>query len=123
GRKLGMAFQITDDALDYDAGNTALGKNIGDDLAEGKTTLPLITAIHRAPAAQADTIARAIDAGDHTQLSAINKIIESTQAMQYTCRHAQDEASAAVASLDALSDSNCKSALAQLADFSVQRSF
>lgn len=123
GRHLGIAFQVTDDALDYGKGDDSYGKNLGDDLAEGKTTLPLICALARLSADEAAPLKQAIRDGDVDALGLIMKSIESTDAMAYTCRRAEEEAAKAIASLDAFEDSEAKSALASLAEFAVQRRY
>jgi len=123
GRHLGIAFQVIDDALDYGQGDDSYGKNLGDDLAEGKTTLPLIAALTRLSADQAEPLKQAIRDGDVGSLDLIMKSIESTQAMSYTCRRAEEEAAKAIASLDAFEDSAAKTALISLAEFAVQRRY
>lgn len=123
GRHLGIAFQVTDDALDYGQGDDSYGKNLGDDLAEGKTTLPLICAIARLSDADAVPLKQAIRDGDVDALDLIMKSIESTDAMAYTCRRAEEEATKAVASLEKFEDSEAKSALISLAEFAVQRRY
>ncbi|MGB1580357.1 MAG: polyprenyl synthetase family protein [Nevskiales bacterium] len=121
GLHLGLAFQIIDDALDYSASVDELGKNIGDDLAEGKTTLPLIHVINTGTAAQRDLVSNAIREGDLGKLDQIQAAIESTNAIAYTSARAEDEANAAIAALDLLPESPHKQALAELARFAVAR--
>ena len=123
GCHLGIAFQIMDDALDYDATDNAFGKNVGDDLAEGKATLPLIWALSQATDDDASALRRAIEDGDCGQLEAVRSAIESTRAMTYTLARAEDEAAKARAALDQIPDSPYKRALLELADFAVRRSF
>lgn len=123
GHHLGIAFQVVDDALDYGTDSAVLGKNIGDDLAEGKTTLPLIRAMQKGTPEQVNNIRAAIQSGGAEHLDCVNKVIESTQAMAYTFARADTEAQAAVAALDVMPDSQYKVALTQLAEFSVRRSF
>jgi octaprenyl-diphosphate synthase len=123
GRHLGTAFQLVDDALDYSASNEQLGKNIGDDLAEGKPTLPLIQAMREASPDGAQRIRHAIEQGGAGQIEAILKIIESTDAIAYTVRLARREAESAKQALDRLPPSQFREALARLADFSVSRSY
>ena len=121
GKHLGTAFQLIDDALDYRADREELGKNLGDDLAEGKPTLPLIYALqHGSPTEQA-TIRRSIEAGDIAQLDAITAAIESTGGLAYTARLARREATLAIEALAELPDSAYKQALCELADFAVDR--
>ncbi len=90
GLNLGFAFQIADDVLDYVSDSDTLGKNIGDDLAEGKATLPLIYAIERAPAAQAASLKRAIETGGLDSLDNIISAIRDTGADR-TCAHTRAE--------------------------------
>lgn len=123
GRHLGIAFQVTDDALDYGQGDHSYGKNLGDDLAEGKATLPLICALSRLSDAEGAPLRQAIRDGDITALDSIMKSIESTDAMSYTYRRAEGEAAKAVASLDVFETSDAKSALVSLADFAVRRRY
>ncbi len=123
GRHLGTAFQLVDDALDYSADSNETGKNLGDDLAEGKPTLPLIRAMQCGTPAQRSLIRKAIEHGGRDELSAIRAAIESTGALEYTLALAQTEASLAENALDALPDSEFKDALAALAGFSVRRRF
>jgi octaprenyl-diphosphate synthase len=121
GRHLGTAFQLVDDALDYTASADELGKNIGDDLAEGKATLPLIYAMSVAPAAEGKIIRDAILEGGLEHLEHITRIIESTGALQYTANKAQVAADKAIDSLANLPDSNFKQALIDIVEFAVQR--
>src|SRR5699024_10059207 len=116
-----VAFQIIDDALDYGHGGEQADKNIGDDLAEGKTTLPVIHALQKSDAQAAAPIRQAIIDGDANQLELIIKAIENTRAMQYTLQRADQAAEAAIASLDCLPNSPAKTALADLAKFAVAR--
>jgi len=121
GRHLGTAFQLVDDALDYRASADELGKNIGDDLAEGKATLPLIYALQNASDEDSKIIRAAILEGGLDQLDHITRIIESTGALQYTADKAQEAADKAIASLAGVPDSEFKQALINIAEFSVQR--
>src|SRR5690625_1063626 len=123
GRRLGVAFQLIDDSLDYGRGDSQYGKNAGDDLAEGKTTLPLICAMQRLSTADAQPLRDAIREGDATHLGSIQKAIESTQAMAYTCGRADAAASDAIGCLDGLEASSSRDALAALAEFSVARRY
>lgn len=122
GKRLGISFQVTDDALDYRATTDEWGKNLGDDLAEGKATLPLIQAMACANDEDAAFLRKTVVNGDLSQLPAVQKAIESTQALEYTCARAEGEADAAKAVLADIPDSPSKSALLQLADFSCRRS-
>lgn len=121
GRHLGVAFQVIDDALDYGRGDDGYGKNLGDDLAEGKATLPLIRALACLDDAAAAPIRHAVREGELDALDSIMKAIESTQAMEYTCRRAEEEADKAIACLDVFDESPAKAALVELAGFSARR--
>jgi octaprenyl-diphosphate synthase len=123
GRHLGTAFQLVDDALDYCADPSELGKNIGDDLAEGKPTLPLLYAMWRGSAAQATAVRTAIEQGGMEQIEAITAAIESTGAITYTLALAKREAAQALASLSLVRPSEYLDALRGLAHFAVERSF
>lgn len=121
GLHLGKAFQLVDDALDYGASAVELGKNIGDDLAEGKVTLPLIHAIRHGTAEQAALIRQAIESGGLDHIEPVQRAIESTQAIEYTSAAAKREADKAIAGLDVIPDSSYKEALCELAMFSAER--
>jgi octaprenyl-diphosphate synthase len=121
GLHLGMAFQMIDDALDYGSSDADIGKNIGDDLAEGKPTLPLIRAMAVGDKATAKLLREAIEQGGEDKVEAVIKAIESTDGIAYTARLARDEAELAKAALEVLPPSAFRSALAALADFSVAR--
>jgi octaprenyl-diphosphate synthase len=121
GRHLGTAFQLVDDALDYNASAEELGKNLGDDLAEGKATLPLIYAMENGNDADRELIRQAILDGGLEQLDRITSIVEATGALQYTKRCAQEAADAAVAALADVPESAYKQALIAIAELSVQR--
>src|SRR5699024_9635762 len=123
GRQLGIAFQITDDALDYGRGDSDYGKEAGDDLAEGKATLPLIRAMQHLPEQDAERMRRAIRDGDIKQLDFVVAAIESTQAMAYTWALADDAARKATRCLDELDPSVERESLAALADFAVARRY
>ncbi len=123
GRELGMAFQLVDDALDYSASAEELGKNLGDDLAEGKPTLPLIYALQHGDAAQQSLLRDAITNGGLEHLDEIGKAIESTGALEYTRRRAQEASDSAVQAISQLAPSVYKDALVAIAEFSVSRRF
>ena len=123
GRKLGAAFQLVDDALDYDSSAATLGKNIGDDLAEGKPTLPLIHALRHAPAEDQLLIRKAIEEGGLDDIDQIVAVIKSTGALAYTARRAQECADEAIAALEAVPDSAHKDSLLELARFAVARRY
>jgi len=121
GRHLGTAFQLVDDALDYASSADELGKNIGDDLAEGKATLPLIYAMKNGSEEDSKIIRNAILEGGLEQLDRITAIIESTGALQYTADKAREAADLAIASLADLAESEFKQALISIAELSIQR--
>ncbi|MEZ5528822.1 MAG: polyprenyl synthetase family protein [Porticoccaceae bacterium] len=123
GHHLGMAFQLVDDALDYNGNTEELGKNVGDDLAEGKPTLPLIHAIQNGSPAQAELIRQAITEGGVDQLDAILEAVKSTGALDYTMNQAKKHADAAKACLEGMPASAESSAMAELAEFSLHRTF
>jgi octaprenyl-diphosphate synthase len=123
GRKVGVAFQLVDDALDYTGDAATLGKNVGDDLAEGKPTLPLIHAMRTGTPGQAELIANAIRNGDASQLPAILEIVQATGGMTYTLDCARQQVDDALAQLALLPDNRFTQAMKQLAEFSLARSF
>ncbi|MGB1293689.1 MAG: octaprenyl diphosphate synthase [Pseudoalteromonas sp.] len=123
GMHLGTAFQLVDDVLDYNADAEQLGKNIGDDLAEGKPTLPLIYAMQQGNAEQVQLIRDAIEHSngmDH--LEAILCALRETNALEFTMNKADEEADKAIACLSVLADSPYKEALVSLARIAVDRS-
>jgi octaprenyl-diphosphate synthase len=121
GMHLGIAFQLVDDALDYSSTSAELGKNIGDDLAEGKPTLPLIYTIHNGSESQAQLVREAIENGGKDQIEAISKAITDCGAIDYTHMAAKREVELAIKSLDNLPESIYKEALISLARFSIER--
>jgi octaprenyl-diphosphate synthase len=123
GMELGYAFQIADDLLDYTSDADTLGKNIGDDLAEGKPTLPLIYALEAADEERAQALRHAIEHGGLDSLDRIVAAIRDSGALERTRASAEAHAEAAHAALDILPPSPWRDALAVLADYSVQRSF
>ena len=123
GRRLGTAFQLVDDALDYKASAEELGKNLGDDLAEGKPTLPVIYTLANAPASEAARLRAAIESGGVEELEQITRLIETSGGLEYTARMARAEKDAAVAALCALPPSRYRDALAALAEFSIARTY
>ncbi len=123
GKHLGIAFQLVDDVLDYRANREELGKNLGDDLAEGKPTLPLIHALKHGNSSQQQLIRHAIEHGGIESLSEITAAIESTGGLQYTAQRARQEADLAIQSLTALPDSDFVRALDELAEFAVSRGY
>lgn len=121
GRHLGTAFQLVDDALDYDASADELGKNLGDDLAEGKATLPLIHAMRVGSEPQREIIRKAILEGGRERMADIQEIILATGALDYTAQRARDAADAAIAVLIDVPDNEYRQALMSLAEFAIQR--
>lgn len=123
GRHLGTAFQLVDDALDYCADSEQLGKNVGDDLAEGKPTLPLLYAMWRGAPGVSTLIREAIVAGGRERITEITAAIESTGAIQYTLALAEQEAAQAQAALSVVAPSEYRDVLHGLATFAVERRF
>ena len=123
GLHLGIAFQLVDDALDYNSSNEQLGKNVGDDLAEGKPTLPLIQAMAVGNEQQRAAIRNAIEQGGREQIEEVLEAIESTGAIAYTALLAQKEIGLAKETLNTLPASAYIEALRDLADFAVSRTF
>ena len=121
GKHLGTAYQLVDDVLDYQSDPETRGKNLGDDLAEGKPTLPLIHALRMAGPETAALIRAAIAGGGREQLGAIMSAIESTGGLEYTARLAQSEADQALAALAALPVPPFRTGLAALARFAIER--
>ncbi len=121
GMHLGTAFQLIDDVLDYTADSQVLGKNVGDDLAEGKPTLPLLYALRTGSTAQQELLRTAIEQGGLERTEEVVAAIESTGANAYTARKAEDEARCAAEALTAIPGSPYKQALLDLARFSVHR--
>ena len=123
GHHVGMAFQLVDDALDYTGDAATLGKNVGDDLAEGKPTLPLIYAMRQSNPAQAELIAAAIRTGDTGQLANILAIVQETAAITYTLDSARREVNSALAQLEILPPSPYSKAMADVAEFALERTY
>jgi octaprenyl-diphosphate synthase len=121
GKHLGAAYQLIDDVLDYHSDPETRGKNLGDDLAEGKPTLPLIHALRNGDAASTALIRAAIAGGGREQLGAILAAIESTGGLEYTARLAQAEADQAQTALAALPETPFRAGLAALARFAIER--
>jgi octaprenyl-diphosphate synthase len=122
GLYLGTSFQIIDDALDYSTSGEKIGKNVGDDLAEGKPTLPLIRAMQVGAPEQKALVREAIEKGGREYIDRVMAVIESTDAIEYTFRLASEDAGKAIAALEPLPPSTYKDALAGLAEFAVSRS-
>jgi octaprenyl-diphosphate synthase len=122
GRALGTAFQLVDDLLDYEGDTQALGKNVGDDLREGKPTLPLLIAMERGSAEERNIIRQAIEGGEIERLPEIVTIVRRTGALQATREAARAEAQVARERLFALPASKAREALLELCARSVERS-
>ena len=124
GRYLGTAFQLVDDVLDYSANAAELGKNIGDDLAEGKPTLPLLHAMHSGNAEQAQLIRDTIEQGGNLEaLDDILAIMTQYKSLDYAMQRAKEEAQKAVDVIRILPESEYKNALISLAYLSVDRTY
>jgi len=123
GRHLGTAFQLVDDALDYRADQAELGKNLGDDLAEGKPTLPLIYAMAHSSIEDTARMRVAVENGGLEELESITRAIESAGGLEYTARLAQREKDLAIEALGRLPESAHRQALQALAEFAVGRSY
>ena len=121
GKHLGAAFQLIDDALDYTADVEELGKNIGDDLAEGKPTLPLIYVLENGSESEKEIIRRAIETEGITLLNEVTEIIQNSGAIAFTQEVAQKEAELAKQALSELKENDLKQALLSLADLAVSR--
>ncbi|SFP66596.1 octaprenyl-diphosphate synthase [Nitrosomonas cryotolerans] len=121
GMHLGTAFQLIDDMLDYSGDYQETGKNLGDDLAEGKPTLPLIYAMRAGTPAQISIIRKAIEEGGQDELQSVLQVIQQTNALDYARQCAQAEADTASAAIASLPDSDYKTSLLQLATFAITR--
>jgi octaprenyl-diphosphate synthase len=123
GLHLGIAFQLVDDALDYDSDSETIGKHIGDDLEEGKPTLPLIRAMAVGNDAQRDMLRRAIEEGGRGRIDEVVSAIVETDALTYTGELAKAHAQSARDALDGLPDSPAKRSLLATAEFAVARRY
>jgi octaprenyl-diphosphate synthase len=121
GQALGTAFQVIDDVLDYDGEVSEMGKNLGDDLREGKITLPLIIAMQRGTAPERDTLRQAIETGDTEKMAEIVAIVQRTGALDATRACAAAEAQRAMDAVSKLPDSHYRSALIGLASDLLER--
>ena len=121
GMHLGTAFQLIDDVLDYSADEADTGKHLGDDLAEGKPTLPLIHDMQHGTPEQAALVRGAIEHGGRDDFAAVLAAIRDSGALAETLRYAQEEAKRAIEAISVLPPSNFKDALLQLSDFAVRR--
>lgn len=123
GLYLGIAFQLIDDILDYTGSITKIGKTKGDDLAEGKTTLPLIYALKHANKEQAELIRESISQGNRAHLNNITHIIESTHAIDHTYKCAEKYIEKAIDNLHTIPHSEYRQALSTLAKFAIKRRY
>lgn len=121
GMHLGTAFQLIDDVLDYSSSSEEMGKNVGDDLAEGKPTLPLIYAMRNGTAEQSAIVRKAIEEGGLEYLEQVMEAIRHTGAIEYTEQTARQEAELAIQQLQHLPESDYKAAMIALARYSVDR--
>lgn len=121
GDHLGIAFQLVDDLLDYQGDSETLGKNVGDDLAEGKPTLPLIYTMREGTAEQAALVRKAIQKGGVEDLESIRVAVDDSGALAYTAKLAREHADRAIACLDKLPDNPYRDALIELSRFAVAR--
>ena len=122
GRSLGTAFQLIDDVLDYSGNSAEIGKNVGDDLREGKPTLPLIYLLQNGTPGQRELVRNCIEHGDEANFDAVLAAITTSGALDYTRRQAELASQRACDALDALPDGKYKEAMKELAVFSVRRS-
>lgn len=121
GLHLGNAFQIIDDMLDYQSDTEIMGKEVGDDLSEGKTTLPMIYAIEKTSGADKRLLENAINNADNSKIGQVIEILQSVKAFDYTREQAQKSTDLAKQSLKEIKDSDYKYALIALCDLSLQR--
>lgn len=121
GQHLGAAFQIIDDVLDYTSSAEVMGKNVGDDLAEGKPTLPLIRAMQVASEQDAELIKQAIRTGGLEQLNSIISIVQDCGALDYTKQRAAEETEKAKAAIKDLPETEAKDALIALTELALNR--
>ena len=121
GMHLGTAFQLVDDVLDYSGEQDEIGKSLGDDLAEGKPTLPLIHVIQNGTAEQAACVRRAIETGGRDEFDAVLAAVRETGALEETRRYAEAESAAAQKALECLPASQYKESLIELSSFAVAR--
>ncbi|KAA0694948.1 octaprenyl-diphosphate synthase [Halopseudomonas laoshanensis] len=123
GNALGIAFQLVDDVLDYNGDAQAMGKNVGDDLAEGKPTLPLIYTMREGTAEQAALVRKAIQKGGIDDIQAIQQAVRECGGLEYTSRLAREQSEEAVRLLQSLPPSIYRDSLEQLARFAVERAY
>ena len=123
GMHLGTAFQLIDDVLDYDGDALTMGKNIGDDLLEGKTTLPLIYAMEKGDNLQSEIIKKVLldkNVSDK-ELDRVLQIVSESGALEYTRELAKQQANEAIACLESIEGSTFRDALMSMAEFSIRR--
>ncbi len=123
GMHLGTAFQLIDDVLDYSGDMSEIGKNLGDDLAEGKPTLPLLYVLQQGDASQSALVRSAIEHGGLQQFDAILTAVRTSGALDYTRQRAREESQRALSMLSGVPDSPYRKHLVNLAQFAVDRSF
>jgi len=123
GLQLGIAFQLVDDALDYRTDDDRLGKNLGDDLAEGKPTLPIIRALEVGTEQERKLLRQAVESGGRDQIDAVAEAIESAEAIDYTISVARQRAQLAKEAAEMFPESVQRKALKKLADFTVARTY
>ena len=116
-----MAFQLVDDVLDYEGDAATMGKNVGDDLAEGKATLPLIHAMREGSEEQAKLIRKAIRKGGLEDIDAIMEIVKTCGSLDYTKQIARKHVALAQECLNQLADTDAKQALHSLARIAIER--
>jgi octaprenyl-diphosphate synthase len=121
GMHLGTAFQIIDDVLDYSGDAATIGKSLGDDLAEGKPTLPLIYVMRHGEAADAECVRHALSHADREHFAAVLAAVQRSGALDYAREQARLAAERAVSALDAIPDSDTRTAMIELARLSVAR--
>lgn len=121
GREVGFAFQLIDDYLDYAGSSDELGKNIGDDLADGKCTLPIIRALTECSVADRDLISHAIQNGDRTQFGAVSRIVSESTGLSYTRQRAEASVKRAIKAISVLPESNYRTGLIGLAKLAISR--
>ena len=121
GLHLGIAFQIIDDALDYESNSTTMGKEVGDDLSEGKITLPMIYALEKTSGSENKILRDAIKTADASNIDKINNILCSVNAFEFTRKIAGNESQKALKSLKNIPDSEYRSALKLLCELSLNR--
>jgi len=123
GMHLGTAFQLVDDVLDYSGDAAHTGKNLGDDLKQGKPTLPLIHVLQRGSAEQAALVRSAIEGGGRENFGAVLEAIRATGALEYVRNMAKDEVRLAREAISALSNSSYRDSLLELSAFAVERDY